>query len=293
MKNMKTQNLKFRKGSCLFKLVKLAVLTVIILAVALYFSLGFVADYAMKTLTSGTGINAGVSSVSMSITRQRFAVEGFFLTNPPGYIQGNAIAFKEAVVDADISPTDVVAKKLVVLDEIKVVGLDMHMELKTGSGLGALVSLPNSNITDIQKIFQQITGGGKNAETAAQPQAQAQPSAAASETPWRIIVKKMVFADGKVAGAINGKKVDVPLPSFTIENIGTNSGGLTPAEFAAAVTGQLAAVGTKSLLSGAISVGADVGGAGAKAVEDGAKTAGKEAAKAVDSVGKSLKSLFE
>ena len=68
---MKISNHNYRRGGCLFSLVKIFVLAVVVLCIALYFTLGFVADYALKTITAGTGINAGVSSVSIGISDQK------------------------------------------------------------------------------------------------------------------------------------------------------------------------------------------------------------------------------
>ena len=128
---MKISNHNYRRGGCLFSLVKFFVLAVVVLCIALYFTLGFVADYALKTITAGTGINAGVSSMSLGISDQKVQVNNFFIANPPDFKQCNAIAFKEAVIDADITLSDALAKKLIVIDEIKVDGLTMNLDVKT------------------------------------------------------------------------------------------------------------------------------------------------------------------
>ena len=65
---MKFNFSKSRNGGCLFKLVKLAILVVLILIVIAYFSITYIADYALKCITSGTGIESGVGSISMSLT---------------------------------------------------------------------------------------------------------------------------------------------------------------------------------------------------------------------------------
>lgn len=91
---MKNSTLKSRKGGCLFKLLKLFIFVVIVLAVAIYFSLGYIADYALKTVTAGTGINAGLSSLSIMPSEQKVQVGNFFITNPPNFKQCDAIAFQ-------------------------------------------------------------------------------------------------------------------------------------------------------------------------------------------------------
>ena len=158
---MKAQIPNSRKGGCLFKLIKLFVLVAVILCVAIYFSLGLIADYALKTVTSGTGIEAGVSSVSLGITDQKVQIKNFFITNPPNFKKCDAIAFKEALFDAGITLSDVVAKRLIVIDEIKVVGLSMNMDIKTASGLSALTTLPQSNISEIQNTLMGKLGEAK------------------------------------------------------------------------------------------------------------------------------------
>ena len=149
---------KSRNGGCLFKLVKLAILVVLILIVIAYFSITYIADYALKTITSGTGIESGVGSISMSLTKQQLDVKNFFLTNPPNYKKCNAISFKNAFVDTDISPMKFLKDKILVVDEIRIDGLFLNLDLRTGSGLSALLTSPKSNITEISEILQKSLG---------------------------------------------------------------------------------------------------------------------------------------
>ena len=142
-----------RRGGCLFKLVKLFVLVAVVLGVALYFARGLVADYALKTLTSGTGIEAGISSVSVDVREQKVQVSDFFITNPPNFEKCNALAFKTVLIDADITAADALSKKLVVVDEVRIEGLSMNLEVKTEKGISGLISSPKSNLTEIKSIF--------------------------------------------------------------------------------------------------------------------------------------------
>ena len=278
---MKNSTLKSRKGGCLFKLLKLFIFVVIVLAVAIYFSLGYIADYALKTVTAGTGINAGLSSMSIMPSEQKVQVGNFFITNPPNFKQCDAIAFKEAVLDADISLSDVLSKRLIVLDEIKVVGLKMNIDIKTGAGLSALVSAPKSNINAIQEALMAKLGETKSKQEAAeQQQGESAPSAE-----WKIIIKKIVFDDGSIDGSVNGKSLKVNIPSFALENIGTAKGGETPIELATDIVGQLAVVGTTNLVKAALKGGLDAG-------ESGTDAATNAAEGAANAVGNTLKSLF-
>lgn len=271
---MNTSKAHYRKGGCIFSLIKLAILSVIVLAVALYFSLSFVVDYVMKTATSGTGIDAGVSSVSMEITEQKVEVKDFYISNPPTHKKCNAVEFKEAVIDTDISLTDALAKKLIVIDEIKVVGLKMNIDMKTGSGINMLTTAPTSNLTEIKNLLMQKYGIGDNAQS----QSTNEPKQSDDSEPWRIIIKKIVFADGRVDGSINAKAINVALPSFALENIGVNNGGLTPTQLVAEIVGQLSYVVTTNLIKDVVNGGVDIGKEGTN--------------KTIDSVKKSLKSIF-
>lgn len=276
---MKISNCNYRKGGCLFSLVKIFVLAVVVLAIALYFTLGFVADYALKTITAGTGINAGVSSVSIGISDQKVQVNNFFITNPPDFKQCNAIAFKEALIDADITLTDAVAKKLIVIDEIKIDGLTMNLDVRTAKGISALLSAPQSNITAIKTALENKFGLSDKKD--ATPQAQQTAKADAAQ--WKFIIKKMTFGSGVIDGSINGSALQINMPAFALENIGTSKGGEPAGELITDIVEQLALIGTSALVKDAVKGGIEAGG-------DGANSAAKGASKAVENT---LKSLFK
>lgn len=276
---MKISNCNYRKGGCLFSLVKIFVLAVVVLGIALYFTLGFVADYALKTITAGTGINAGVSSVSIGISDQKVQVNNFFITNPPDFKQCNAIAFKEALIDADITLTDAVAKKLIVIDEIKIDGLTMNLDVRTAKGISALLSAPQSNITAIKTALENKFGLSDKKD--ATPQAQQTAKADAAQ--WKFIIKKMTFGSGVIDGSINGSALQINMPAFALENIGTSKGGEPAGELITDILEQLALIGTSTLVKDAVKGGIEAGG-------DGANSAAKGASKAVENT---LKSLFK
>lgn len=273
---MKTSQTHYRKGGCIFSLVKLAILSAIVLAVALYFSLSYVVDYVLKTATSGTGIDAGVSNVTMGISEQKIEVENFYISNPPSFKKCNAIEFKDAVIDADISVGDILAKKLIVLDEIKVVGLKMNIDMKTGSGINVLTTAPVSNLTEIKDLMMKKFGVDQNAQPS---QSQTSTSTSSDSGEWRIIIKKMIFDDGTLDGSINAKAIKVALPSFELKNIGVDEGGLTPTQLVAEIVGQLSYVATKNIVKDVVNQGVDAGKEGTT--------------KALDKVKNSLKNIFK
>ncbi len=278
---MKISNHNYRRGGCLFSLVKIFVLAVVVLCIALYFTLGFVADYALKTITAGTGINAGVSSVSIGISDQKVQVNNFFIANPPDFKQCNAIAFKEAVIDADITLSDALAKKLIVIDEIKVDGLTMNLDVKTAKGISALLSSPQSNITAIKTALENKFGLSNKKDANAQAQQTAKADADAAQ--WKFIIKKMTFGAGVIDGSVNGSALQISMPAFALENIGTSKGGEPAGELITDIVEQLALIGTSALVMDAVKGGIEAGG-------DGANSAAKGASKAVENT---LKSLFK
>lgn len=268
-----------RRGGCLFKLVKLFVLVAVVLGVALYFARGLVADYALKTLTSGTGIEAGISSVSVDVREQKVKVSDFFITNPPNFEKCNALAFKTVLIDADITAADALSKKLVVVDEVRIEGLSMNLEVKTEKGISGLISSPKSNLTEIKSIFENkfgLNGDKKNQTQTAQ-------TAKSDSGEWKFIIRKIVFAQGTIDGSLNNRKLKITMPSFELTNLGVSQGGETVGELVSDITNQLAVIGTAALLQDAVKGGIEAGG-------DGANDALKGAGKAVENT---LKNLFK
>ena len=268
-----------RKGGCLFKLVKLFLLVAVVLGVALYFARGIVADYALKTLTSGTGIEAGISSVSVDVREQKVQVSDFFITNPPNFEKCNALAFKTVLIDADITAADALSKKLIVVDEVRIEGLSMNLEVKTEKGISSLITSPKSNLTEIKSIFEKKFGlddGKKNQTQTAQ-------AAKSDSGEWKFIIRKIVFAQGTIDGSLNNRKLKITMPSFELTNLGVSQGGETVGELVSDITNQLAVIGTAALLQDAVKGGIEAGG-------DGANDALKGAGKAVENT---LKNLFK
>lgn len=265
-----------RRGGCLFKLVKLFVLVAVVLGVALYFARGLVADYALKTLTSGTGIEAGISSVSVDVREQKVQVSDFFITNPPNFEKCNALAFKTVLIDADITVADALSKKLVVVDEVRIEGLSMNLEVRTEKGISGLISSPKSNLTEIKSIFENKFGlnGDKKNQTQ---------TAKSDSGEWKFIIRKIVFAQGTIDGSLNNRKLKITMPSFELTNLGVSQGGETVGELVSDITNQLAVIGTAALLQDAVKGGIEAGG-------DGANDALKGAGKAVENT---LKNLFK
>lgn len=266
MKNLFT--LKNRRGGCLFSIFKLILLLVIIVAVAVYFFITPIANTTLSFLLAGSGVDANIGSIKMNLTEQEVDVHDFYITNPPAYSKGNAIAFSQAYIKTDINPIHVFSKKLITVDEIKVVGLDADVELSTAAGLAVLFTSPKSNLTDLVNII--VPQSANN-----QQQVQKQTTTTAESEPFKIIIKKIVFEDGKAKCGINKNVFEAKLPSFVIENLGTSQGGLTPSELVAQILGKLSIKITGDVIKQAakegIKLGDDAGSGAVNATSDSSK----------------------
>ena len=241
---MKNAPIKTRKGGCLFSLIKLAVLAVVVVAAVAYFASGFIGDYAIKTITSGTEITGGLGSLKINPLDQRATVGGFYITNPAKkYKKTNALAFKQAVVDLDLSLNDIVAKKLIVIDEISVEGLEANIET-------AQSSLTSTNLNEIADILQNKYGMNKGASSSQTAQSEPQSAEKKQSEPFKFIIKKLEIKSGTTSSSVLGNVAEVPIPDFTIENIGVAQGGMSAGEVAAYVLPRIASQATKQILNG-------------------------------------------
>jgi hypothetical protein len=152
----------------------------------------------------------------------------------------------------------------------------MNLDMKTGSGINALMTAPVSNLTEIKDLMMKKFGVDQNAQSS---QSQASTSSSSDSEEWRIIIKKMVFDDGTVDGSVNAKAIKIALPSFELKNIGVDEGGLTPTQLVAEIVGQLSYVATKNIVKDVVNQSVDAGKEGTS--------------KALDKVKNSLKNIFK
>lgn len=242
--NMNPQtNTKTRKGGCLFSLIKLFILCAIVLGVALYFSLGFIGDYAIKTITSGTEITGGIGNIKVKPLDESAEVTDFFITNPAKkYNKETAVAFKHAFVDVDLHIVDILTKNVIVVDEITIDGLEANIEYSANS-------ITSTNLNDISNIIQNKLGiSNENKKPTTEVKAENQKES----KPMKFIIKKLTFKNGKVSSSVLGNVAETPLPDFDIENIGVEQGGKTIGEIIAYVLPRVATQGTQQLLKGGL-----------------------------------------
>ncbi len=234
-----------RKGGCIFSLIKLAVIVVVIVAAVLYFCMGYIGDYVIKTATSGTEITGGVGDIKVNPFEQSVDVKNFYITNPSKkYNSETALSFEEAFVDLDISLVDLLTKKLVVIDEITIKGLKANVEYSADK------SITSTNLNDIVAILQKKIEGA----SADSKQDGAAKGEQGKDEPYRFIIKKLKFENGYASSSIAGKLTESPLPDFEILNIGVSNGGDTAFEVACAVIPRIAVQATGGALKGLLNV---------------------------------------
>ena len=228
-----------RKGGCIFSLIKLFILVAVILAAVLYFCMGYIGDYAIKTITSGTEITGGIGDIKVKPLDESVEISEFYITNPAKkYNKENAIAFKRAFLKADISPMDIISKKLIVVDEITIEGLEANIEYSENS-------ITSTNLHDIAAIIEGKLGLQKDNNAKKQQETKIEEG-----EPVKFIIKKLSFKDGKASSSVLGNVAETILPDFEIENIGVEQGGKTVGEIIVYVLPRIAAQATNQLLKG-------------------------------------------
>ncbi len=270
-----------RKGGCIFSLIKLTILIIIILGVTLYFCLGFIGDYALKTVTSGTEITAGVGKIKVKPIDESVEITDFYLNNPAKkYNKETAVAFKRAFVKVDLG-MDLITKNLVVVDEITIDGLNVNIEYSSNS-------LTSTNLNDITAIIEKKLGLDKKQQPAQvkQPEPTTQEE---EKEPMKFIIKKLVFKNGHASSSVLKNVVELPLPDFDIENIGVEQGGKTIGEIIAYVLPRITAQATEQIINNGWKGTLKLGGEASDGIKDAAKDIEKSAKKTF----KELKNLFK
>ena len=287
MKNIAA--IKSRKGGCLFSIFKLFLLLVVIAIVAVYFFLTPIVNMALVAFLGDSGVKDHVGALKFNIASQEVDVRDFYITNPPNYSDTNAMSFSQAYVKTDLNPIHIFTKKLVTVDEIKIVGLNATVELSTGKGLAALFTTPKSNLTELAAA---ITPKSDGDDKAAEPQPAAAQSEPSEGQDIKVIIKKIVFEDGKTTCGINKDSFTMSLPSFTIENLGVKEGGLTPSELAAQVMGKLASKITVDVAQELVKRGIKIGEGAGNEASEAADGAANKVESGLKNVSNALKSLF-
>ncbi len=247
----------------------------------------------------GTDVNIG--RIDISLKDGRGSVSDITVGNPNGYSKDLIIDLGTVAVQVDkgsiIKALKETAKKTgpkvktIVIDEVRVTKPEVTYEL---------MNLNRNNANDVLANIKKNTASSAPKEQ----QKPADPNA----PQYNVAVKKVVVENGTatVAAGLLGvsKSLSVPLPTVTINNLGTEKQGVTIGEGLAKVFQEILKTTVSAVanvdLSGMLSGVGDLVGNAANAAKDAANatvdTAGKAAqgaADAVSGVSDSIGGLFK
>jgi uncharacterized protein involved in outer membrane biogenesis len=217
--------------------------------------------------TLGSIVKTAVNKVGPTITQTTFVLNGATLSpfsgagtlkdltigNPKGWTTEHAFFLKE--ISISLVPKSVTADHIVI-NSILIDNPEIIYE----------TTITNSNLQDLLKNIQQSTGGtNQSAQTETKPEAKP-----AKETKIEIKSFRMVNVTVKVAGA--GNVYSLTLPELVMENLGTQEGGLTPNQLAAAIVKEISIQVGKAALNSAAKKGLlDKAGEGLRGLLGGKK----------------------
>ena len=196
-----------------------------------------------------------VASATVSPLSGRGTLSGLVVGNPAGWSDGNICSLGK--VHLDVVPFSVLGDHIII-NEILIEAPEFNYETK----------IISSNVGDLLKNIESVTGGGKSAT----PQATTN-----TGKPIKFEVKKFTLTGGKVRLGLAGAGMTLPMPDIVLTDLGTKEGGITPDQLVFAVM--------KNVTGGIMT-------ATAKAVGDIGKTTGATAAEGVKKAGEGIKKMF-
>jgi hypothetical protein len=201
-------------------LIGLAVLVVIIGAGVFYMWSnmdGLIKTAIEKYGSQATQTQVKVDKVKVSPTSGEGAISGVSIANPKGYSAANAFMLGLVSVKVD---TGTITKSPVVIKEIVIDRPQVTYEMGPGG-------------SNLQTIQANATKSGSSSTQAQQPAATGD-----KKSEIKLIIENLYVRNGDVAAshaALQGKRVDVKLPTIHLANIGKAKGGATPEEVASEV----------------------------------------------------------
>ncbi len=258
----------------------LLVLVVLLLAGAYFFAGNLVKTSVEKVVPNITKTTVGVDSVVIVPHSGVFGLKNFKLGNPAGFQQPTSFELGEVEFEVD---TNSVIKSVqgsndaIVINKISVIAPKVTYEIKSGT-------LTDSNIAAIQKNAEAALGAGGKKPDEKKPD---EPKT--EEGPEKkFILKEFTFAESTVTIAYGANPVTIPLPSFTLKDLGVAEGGLTGKQLGLKITSEV----TKQIISGAASATTKAIKDAGKAAGEAIKDAGQNLKDAGKNAGDSIKNLF-
>lgn len=237
----------------IIRLVVAGVVLVMVALVAVLLSLNIIVKKGVETVGPLiVKVDVKLGSANISPFSGSVQLSGLTVGNPPGYKSPSAIKVGDIKVVADLASA--------LSDIIKVKSINIQApEITCEGGLGGI------NLKDIQKNLASASGASKAAE-----------AAPASKSEKKFYVKDVVIEGGKISVALNelgGKGIVVPLPPIHLQNIGSETMGVTANELVSQVL--------EPILTSAIKAALNSGG-----------NLGKGTTEEINKVGKGFKGLF-
>lgn len=210
----------------------------------------------------GRIVTAGVNSFGPKVTQTQVTLSsarisplsgsgtlaGFVIANPKGWSEGNVCSLGK--IHIKVAPFSLLGERILI-EEIDIDAPEFNYETK----------LIASNVGDLLKNIEAAVGGGKGA-------ASAEPKTKDGK-PIKIEVKKFRLANGKVRLGVGGAGATLPMPPITLNDLGTQEGGITPDQLVFAVMKSV----TSSIVTATTKAMGDVGKTGGAAAADTAKKA--------------------
>lgn len=209
---------------------------VMVLGGALWSGLDSIVKAAVEKYGSEAAqVTVELAGVDLSLASGKGKLSGLRIDNPEGFKAADA--FFLGMIDVSVDTESLAGDGPIVIKNITIDKPQVTLEVneKGGSNL--------QTIADNAKKY-----AGEQTEKSAAPKA----SGKAAEAERKIIVKKLTVSGGEVAIAhamLKDKALEAKIPTFTLRNLGENSGGLTSAQLA----GQLMSVITHKASTAATS----------------------------------------
>ena len=242
--------------------IGIAVVVIVVAVVVVIFSnLNSIVKKGVETVGPPlTKTEMRLAKASISPFSGSGQLTGLFIGNPEGFKTPSAIKVGDVKVKLNVAS---VAKDVVEIESINIQSPEITLE----------GSLSGNNISKILDNLEAAVGGDKNAK------------AEKSTSPGKKFkVKDIVISGAKVhlsLTMLGGKAMTIPLPELHLQNIGSDSSGVSAAELMRDVIKPLLASVTKAATEAVANVG--------KEVKDLGKGAINEAGKAAEGI----KSLFK
>ena len=288
---MKKNRFSFRRGGCLGFIIKLLILIVVLLCAALYFAGNYIVSFSVTNGAKLVGIDAGLGNFMLNPLSQIVSVGDFYVKNPEGFTSGDMLSAKKLYIDLDFKPMEYLSDKLVCVDEVNVDGLQIMLEVKGNSKkglLGSIISGPETNLGALQEKLQTSKDGEEQFKKA--------DSNGEEAKPLKLIVRDFKFNDCNVIVSIDGRQMNIVLPSFELKDLGVAKNGITVTELSLdvvnALTTRALALYAKNITKDVIKGTGNAVEQGGSSLQNSAEKGGESLKDAADGAIKSIKSLF-